>query len=140
MPVYFTDRNLGKRFPEILRAAGMAVERLDDHFAHDTADHVWLKHVGERGWVAITHDARIRYKPNERDAVLAHGVALLVLVGDAPFAELAANFVASRQRIEAFIDAGTPPYIAKIYRPTSKELDANPAASGRIERWFPPPA
>ena len=90
--------------------------------------------------MAITHDARIRYKPNERDAVLAHGVALLVLVGDAPFAELAANFVASRQRIEAFIDAGTPPYIAKIYRPNIKELDANPLASGRIERWFPPPA
>jgi hypothetical protein len=30
--VYFTDRNLGKQFPEILRAAGLTVERHDDHF------------------------------------------------------------------------------------------------------------
>jgi len=40
--VYFTDRDLGKRFPEILAAVGLNVERHGDHFAPDTPDEVWL--------------------------------------------------------------------------------------------------
>jgi hypothetical protein len=79
--VYFTDRDLGKRFPEILRSSGLNVERHEDHFAPDTPDAEWLEVVGDRGWIAITHDRRIRYKPNERDAVMLHRVALLVVVG-----------------------------------------------------------
>jgi len=47
--VYFTDRDLGKRFPEILRSGGLTVERHGDHFAPDTADEVWLEAVGKRG-------------------------------------------------------------------------------------------
>lgn len=31
----------------------------------------WLSVVGERGWVALTRDTRIRYKPNELAAVRA---------------------------------------------------------------------
>lgn len=87
--VYFTDRDLGKRFPEILRAGGLNVERHADHFAPATSDAIWLQEVGKRGWIALTHDQRIRYKPNERDAVIRHGVALLVVVGKAPFPDLA---------------------------------------------------
>jgi PIN like domain len=86
--VYFTDRDLGKRFPEILKSNGLKVERHSDHLAPDTPDAEWLEVVGERGWVALTHDRRIRYKTNERDAVVRHGVALLVVVGAAPFRTL----------------------------------------------------
>ena len=68
--IYFTDRDLGKRFGEILKSGGLTVERHDDHFAPDTSDEVWLAEVGKRGWIALTHDSRIRYKPNERDAVM----------------------------------------------------------------------
>jgi hypothetical protein len=46
--VYFTDRDLGKRFPEILRSSGLTVERHGDHFAPDTPDEVWLQAVGQR--------------------------------------------------------------------------------------------
>jgi hypothetical protein len=52
--VYFTDRDLGKRFPEILKTGGLTVERHADHFAHDTPDEVWLEAVGKRGWIALT--------------------------------------------------------------------------------------
>lgn len=31
--------------------------------------------AGSRGWGAVTHDRRIRYKPNELAAVLEHQVA-----------------------------------------------------------------
>ena len=90
--VFFTDRDLGKQFPEILREAGLSVERHSDHFAPDRPDEEWLEAVGREGWIAITHDARIRYKPNERAAVVRHRVALLVVVGKTPFPDLARSF------------------------------------------------
>ncbi|MHB1328876.1 MAG: PIN-like domain-containing protein [Gemmatimonadales bacterium] len=136
-PVFFTDRDLGKQFPAILAAAGLTVETHSSHFGASTPDEDWLRVVGQRGWVAVTHDKRIRYKPNELAAVMANNVALLVVVGHAPFAELARSFVASRARIEAFLNGNDPPYIAKLYRSGAAEPDT-PLAAGRIEKWYPP--
>jgi hypothetical protein len=36
--VFFTDRDLGKRFPEILTSAGVSVRRHDDLFPPDCPD------------------------------------------------------------------------------------------------------
>ena len=135
--VFFTDRDLGTRFPEILKGAGLALERHADHFRPDCPDEEWLAEVGKREWVALTHDARIRYKPNERAAVIRHRVRLLVIVGKAPLPDLAASFVATRSQIKAFLEGTAAPIIAKVYRATPTELAENPAASGRIERWYP---
>lgn len=60
---FFTDRDLGKMFPAILREAGILVERHADHFDQNEKDEVWLAEVGRRGWVALTHNLRIRYQP-----------------------------------------------------------------------------
>jgi hypothetical protein len=134
--VYFTDRDLGKRFPEILRASGLNVERHADHFPPETPDEVWLEEVGKRGWIALTHDQRIRYKPNERDAVMRHRVALLVVVGKAPFSDLARSLVATLPRIEHFLAEREPPFIAKVYRPAVTGV-LRGAAIGRVELWHP---
>jgi hypothetical protein len=133
---YFTDRDLGKRFPEILRSSGLNVERHADHFAPDTPDTAWLEVVGERGWIAVTHDRRIRYKPNERDAVMRHGVALLVVVGAAPFPDLARAFVTTLPSIERFLAEHERPLIAEVYRPAVSEI-MRAAAVGRVELWYP---
>ena len=77
--VFFTDRDLGKRFPEILRSAGLQVERHDDLFSATSTDEEWLQYVGEKAHVAITHNSRIRYIPNELSAVQRYNVTLLVL-------------------------------------------------------------
>jgi len=135
--VYFTDRDLGKRFPEILRSGGLTVERHGDHFAPDTPDEVWLEKVGKRGWIALTHDRRIRYKPNEWNAVLQHGVVLLVIVGAVPFGDLAHAFVATVPRVEHFLAEHEPPFIAKIYRPLPAETARRSTSPGRIELWYP---
>jgi len=135
--VFFTDRDLGTAFPEILKDAGFAVERHRDRFQPDCPDEDWLAEVGKREWVALTHDARIRYKPNELAALIRHRVRLLVIVGKAPFPDLAASFVATRKRIEAFLESAAAPIIAKVYRATPAELTVNPSAAGRIERWYP---
>jgi len=134
--VYFTDRDLGKRFPEILSAAGFKVERHHDHFAPDATDEFWLGEIGKRNWVAITHDRRIRYKPNELEAVIRNRVSLLVVVGAVPFPELARAFVATAPRIESFLVRHAPPLIAKVYRPSPAEV-ARGATSGHVESWYP---
>lgn len=136
-PVFFTDRDLGKRFPEILSAAGLRVERHADHFPPDCPDETWLKDIGQRGWVAITHDGRIRYKPNELAAVVQHRVALLVVIGHAPYPQLAQSFVATQSRIVDFLERHKAPFIAKIYRPSAADADKDPSALGKIALWYP---
>jgi hypothetical protein len=136
--VYFTDRDLGLQFPKILSDAGLTVKRHRDHFPPDAADEEWLAFVGARGWVALTHNSRIRHTPNEKQSVISYNVRLLVIIGKAPYRELAHSFVATRARIEAFLRRHTPPFIAKVYRPSPSELEQNPAAAGRIELWLQP--
>ena len=60
----------------------------------------------------------------------------LVMVGHAPHAELARGFVNTQARILRFVEQRTPPYIAKVYRPLTSDLEKNPAAPGRIELWW----
>lgn len=115
--IFFTDRDLGKRFPELLAGAGLQVEQHADHFAASCPDDEWLATVGNRGWVVVTHDGRIRYKPNELAAVIRHRVALLVVIGRAPYPQLAANFIACLPQIVSFVSNQQRPFIAKIYRP-----------------------
>lgn len=133
----FTDRDLGKRFPDHLRRSGLTVHPHHELFVPTTPDEEWIRAVARHGWVCLTHDRRIRYKPNERAAVMDAGVALLVLVGNVPTIDLARNFVQSIDRIEAFLSDHPPPLIAGVYRPTPAELARNPHAPGRIEQRWP---
>jgi PIN like domain len=134
---FFTDRDLGKRFPDRLIAAGLTVERHHDLFSPDGSDEQWLEYCGQNARIAVTHNERIRYTPNELDAVIRHGVGLLIVVGKVPFIQLAENFVNSLTKIEAFLEARDPPYIAKIYRPSPSELVRIPDAMGKITLWYP---
>lgn len=135
--VFFTDRDLGNRFPDILSSAGLRIERHRDHFKPTSPDEEWLAVVGSRGWVAVTHDSRIRYKPNELEAVVRHKVRLLVVVGKALFPELAQNFVATVPKINRFLTQHDPPMIAKIRRPTPADLKRNVEAGGSVSLWYP---
>lgn len=136
--VFFTDRDLGLRFPEILANSGLRVERHRDLFPPDCVDEVWLERIGKEGWIAVSHDTRIRYKPNELAAVIKHRVRLLVVIGKAPFPELARHFVATMPRIAAFVEQHTTPWIGKVYRPSLSEIARNPEASGSVALWYPP--
>ena len=131
--VYFTDRDLGKQFPRILAEAGVAVERHADLFPPDGSDEQWLEYCGASGRVAISHNSRIRYVPNELAAVKRFQVALLIVVGKVPVAELARNFVRTLDRIESLLDERRPPFIAKVYRPAAQSA----AAAGSVEVWYP---
>ena len=123
--IYFTDRDLGKQFPRILANAGISVERHGDLFPPDGSDEQWLEYCGRQGRVDITHNSRIRYVPNELAAVIRFKVQLLVVVGKAPTAELAHNFVRTQHRIEAGLDGQTAPVILKVYRASAGALPSS---------------
>ena len=76
--IFFTDRDLGKRFPAALKGAGIAVERHADLFPPDGSDEQWLEYCGKNGRTALTHNLRIRYTPNEIAAVRRHAVSLII--------------------------------------------------------------
>jgi hypothetical protein len=64
-------------------------------------------------------------------------VALLVVIGHAPYPELTKSFVATQNRILEFLQRHTAPFIAKAYRPSTMLAAENPNAAGRIELWYP---
>lgn len=78
--VFFVDRSLGNKFvPEALRTAGARVEIHEKHFPDDAEDADWLAEVGRRGWVVLTKDDRIRYRPHEIHAIERAQVRAFVL-------------------------------------------------------------
>jgi len=135
--VYFTDRDLGKQFPRILAEAGVAVERHADLFPPEGSDEQWLEYCGASGRVAISHNSRIRYVPNELAAVKRFQVSLFIVVGKVPAAELAHNFIRTLQRIESMLDERRPPFIAKVYRPAAVDIARSATAAGHVELWYP---
>lgn len=134
-PTFFTDRDLGRQIPEILERADLLVERHDDHFPPHTLDVDWLREVGRRGWLALTHNKEIRYRTAERDMVMRAGVGLFMLIGHAPHAELAMNFVQTLSKVHAFLSTHDPPFIARVYRP-SPATDVTLGKPGRVELWL----
>jgi len=116
--VYFTDRDLGKRFPEILRAADLRVERHDDHFGQLTPDPEWIRETGRRDWVALTRDARIRYSPLAVETLMESGARLFVIVGRLTTDQAATVFLRQRKRVERLLRKESKPFVGKIRRDT----------------------
>jgi predicted nuclease of predicted toxin-antitoxin system len=95
--VFFLDRSLGvEPVRTQLIQAGLLVEIHDDHFARDEADSVWLKAGGERGWVILTKDQRLRYRPLEIAALRSSKARVFVLMaGNLRGIEIAEVFVSA---------------------------------------------
>jgi hypothetical protein len=78
---FFLDRQLGRhKMAAILRAADLQVEIHDDHFAQDATDEEWLRVVGEKKWIVVTRDERIRYRAAAREVIRRAKVQMFVLV------------------------------------------------------------
>lgn len=86
LPDLFLDRSLGRRqVPALLRDAGLRLHTLAEVYGvpadEAVADTAWLELAGQRGWPVLMKDERIRYRPSERAAVLAHCVQAFCLTG-----------------------------------------------------------
>jgi len=115
---FFLDRALGKRFivqglsqhnPEI------AVEVLDDHFEPNASDEEWLRFIGQKGWIAITKDKRIRYRTPALEVIREEKVKLFMYnKGNLTGQQMVEILVKAIPRIKTFIAKHEPPFIVTM--------------------------
>jgi predicted nuclease of predicted toxin-antitoxin system len=95
--------------------AGLTVEIHDDHFDRDEEDRVWLRDVGARGWVVLTKDQRLRYRPLELAALRSSRARVFILVaGNLRGSEIAAVFVKALPRICRILASQPGSFVARI--------------------------
>ncbi|BEP13302.1 hypothetical protein acdb102_16130 [Acidothermaceae bacterium B102] len=98
-PEFFLDRSLGGiQVPRLLRAAGMTLRTLAEVYGKPADRHVedvdWLELAGTSGWPVLMKDAKIRYRPAERAALVRFGVTAFCLSsGNLLAAEMADQFI-----------------------------------------------
>ena len=114
--VFFIDRCLGKKqIAAILRNAGWQVEIHDDHFSPGAEDRVWLREVGERGWIVLTKDQHIRYRETELKALIAANARAFVLTGGSLQGhEMAEAFKNAYPKMIRCIEKYPGPFIARV--------------------------
>lgn len=105
LPDIFLDRSLGRNgVPEALRAVGLRVVTLDDHYGvpggEDVDDVTWLELVAQRGWIAFTKDRRIRTREGWAVRQLRVWCFCLYPSTDLKVQEMAACFLANLGDIE----------------------------------------
>lgn len=108
LPELFLDRSLGRRqVPDLLRAAGLRCHTLAEVYGipadEAVADVDWLARAGQRGWVVLMKDERIRYRPAERAVLVGHRVRAFCLTsGNLRAATMAQQYLdALDQLVEA---------------------------------------
>jgi predicted nuclease of predicted toxin-antitoxin system len=114
--VFFIDRSLGiEPIRTELVKAGLVVEIHDDHFKRDEEDRIWLRQAGERGWVILTKDQRLRYRPLEIAALRASNARVFVLTaGNLRGAEIAEVFVSALPEICKTLHHHPGPFLARV--------------------------
>ena len=93
----------------------MKHERHGQHFVPGTEDTEWLPLVGERGWVLLTKDKRIRYNELEKAAVRQHKIREFYFSsGNFSGAEMAEMLIASLRDMVRVFRRYDPPFIAGV--------------------------
>jgi len=127
LPDLFLDRSLGRiEVPRLLRAAGLRLVTLAEHYGIPADEHVadqrWLELAGQRGWAVFMKDTRIRYQPAEREAVKEHAVRCFCLSNqNLPAGDMADRFLDNLGAItKACAQPG--PFIYAVYQTRIERL------------------
>jgi hypothetical protein len=120
-PEFFVDRSLGRHVvANALRDAGAVVHPMADVYGERIGqgliDEEWLRDTGERGWVVLMKDAKIRYRPAELQVLIDHGLRAFCLTNaNLRGVEMAARFVDNLPRIVRVAEELPGPYIYGVY-------------------------
>ena len=120
-PEFFIDRSLGRHVvPDALRSAGAAVHVMADVYGErigqDLADAEWLRDAGDKGWVVLMKDDKIRYRPAELEALTTAGVRAFCLTNaNLRGVEMAQRFVDQLLKIQRIAREEPGPYIYGVY-------------------------
>lgn len=116
---FFTDRDLGKAMPGLLRQNGLKVERYFDHFTEGirVEDNRWLDFAFRQGWVALSHDDNIRRDPEAVRCVMEWSGRLFIIRGAVPTLELGEIFLEARASVLQILERNQgQAFIANIRR------------------------
>lgn len=116
---FFTDRDLGKAAPRILREEGLHVEMYFDHFpeGQHVADNEWLRIAAGRKWVALSHDDNIRRDSEAIRTNMENAGRLFILRGSLRGTELAAMFLeAEGSVLQILKENPTKGFVANVRR------------------------
>lgn len=115
-PVFFIDRSLGKHIVAgALRQAAAQVEVHDDHFPKDAPDTEWLEESGQRKWIVLTKDKRMRHRILEVATIAKARVRVFALTAqDLQGSEMAAIFVKALPKMSRFALGNPAPFIATV--------------------------
>ena len=84
--VYVVDENLARLGNGIVAVrrdtARFSRAPVDELLPEGIADPEWIPIVGDRGWVVITSDRRLRTRPREAELAIAHKLKVVHLHGD----------------------------------------------------------
>ena len=117
--VIFLDENHcnNAKLLDVLRKADIPVERHLAHFTRGTPDADWLPLVGEKGWVLLTTDARIRYRFNEKRAVRSNRVRMFYFsTNNLSGQQMAVALENALPKMLRIFAKQKPPYCAAITR------------------------
>jgi hypothetical protein len=114
LTLYF-DRNIGRAVPEALKTLRLTVEHHGDHFSHAERDDIWLRVVGQRGWVVFTHDRRLHTRDVELAAIMQWNVACFYLWGaESSRWEKMRCFARAYDSVIAVCKSSTRPFVYRI--------------------------
>ncbi|GAA5143836.1 hypothetical protein GCM10023340_10190 [Nocardioides marinquilinus] len=75
-------------------------EHYGEQSGQAVTDRDWLELAGSNGWPVLAKDERIRYRPEERAAIIAFGVRAFYLTsGNLTAEQMAEAYIASRSTI-----------------------------------------
>jgi hypothetical protein len=106
---------MGRAVGRRLADEDIRIELHDDHFPQGTPDTEWLREVGRRGWIVLTKDTRIRYRPNEKQALLAAGVrAFAFASGNLSGAQMSDAIVKALPKMLKLLATHRSAFVARI--------------------------
>jgi predicted nuclease of predicted toxin-antitoxin system len=112
----FIDRSIPRGAADIVKRARSDCCWLEDLFAHDAAEDVWLARAGDEGWIVLTHDKKVRRRQAEREAIMEHGVGCFIFnyKQDLKKFEIAALILAVLEEIETKFKQTARPFIYTV--------------------------
>jgi len=113
----FFDENLGIQLSNGLREFGEDTCHLLDCFSAGTFDEVWLQTIGERGWLLLTCDKRIRRRPLEKEALKKYKVGAFFLLGKKMNRwDYIKQVVRAWDKIKDIAEREKPPFVYQVNR------------------------
>lgn len=118
-PVYFCDRNLGKKFGLRLRGLGLEATLHDERFPQDYPDEKLIPDVA-KDFILLTLDENLRYRPVERAAILRYKAQVIFLPNPKQrhkdwLLEVADEFFQAQPKLRAFLSRNAPPFAARFH-------------------------